>query len=33
MAVYDINRVAVPDALPEEPGARAKTPELWVRSG
>ena len=49
MAVYDINRILVPDAPPEyedhtpmaaeitglpfEPGLRAKTPELRVRSG
>ena len=33
MAVYDINRIAVPDAPPEEPGARAKTPELRVSLG
>ena len=31
MAVFDINRIAVPDAPPDEPGLRAKTPELRVR--
>jgi len=33
MAVYDTNRIAVPDALPDEPAARAKTPELRVSLG
>ena len=33
MAVYDINRIAVPDAPREEPGLRAKTPELRVSLG
>ena len=33
MAVYDINRIAVPDSPPEEPGLGAKTPEQWERSG
>ena len=33
MAVCDINRIAVPDAPREEPGVRAKTPELRVSLG
>ena len=33
MAVCDINRIAVPDAPPDEPGLRAKTPELRVQLG
>ena len=33
MAVYEINRIAVSDAPPDEPGLRAKTLELRVSLG
>ena len=33
MAVCDINRIAVPEAPPEETGVRARTLELRVQLG